>query len=182
MTREPRNLAKTPDGAGRAPFEKSGARIAPSTVTTPLAAVGRGLVAGAVGTAAMTAAQTATMRLRDGESSGTPAEVGRRIVEGVLRREVPEERMDALNDAMHWLYGTSWGAVYGVVRGSRRTRWPRHGLMLAAAVWGASLVELPAMKLAPPVWEYPPAELASDVGYHLAYGLAASGAYALIDR
>lgn len=151
-------------------------------MTTPLAAVGKGLAAGAVGTGAMTAAQMAAMKIRGGEASNTPAEVGRRIVEGVLRREVPEERMDALNNAMHVLYGTSWGAVYGIVQASRRPRSPRHGLAFGLAVWGVSLVQLPAMKLAPPVWEYPPDELAADVSFHLVYGLSVAAAFAAIDR
>ena len=45
-----------------------------------------------------------------------------------------------------------------------------------------SLVHLPAMKLAPPVWEYPPSSLAPDVGFHLVYGAAASAAWSLLDR
>lgn len=170
------------DGRGsRRRFGRVDAGYQPD-VATPLAAVGRGLVAGAAGTGAMTAAQTATMRLRGSEPSTVPAEVGRRIVEGVLRREVPEERIEALNNAMHVLYGTSWGAVYGLVQASRRPRAPRHGLAFGLLVWGASLVELPAMKLAPPVWEYPPKELAGDLGFHVVYGLSVAAAYAAIDR
>ena len=46
----------------------------------------------------------------------------------------------------------------------------------------ASLVELPAMKLSPPPWEQPPAELALDASYHLVYGMAVAAAYRLLDR
>jgi hypothetical protein len=52
----------------------------------------------------------------------------------------------------------------------------------AGVVWGASLVQLPAMGLAPPVWEYPPPQLASDVGFHLVYGVGVATAYAVLDR
>ena len=52
---------------------------------TPLSAAVRGLLAGAAGTVAMTAAQTAYYRATGSESSSTPGEVGKRIVEGVLR-------------------------------------------------------------------------------------------------
>ena len=38
------------------------------------------------------------------------------------------------------------------------------------------------MKLAPPVWEYPPKELMLDASYHLVYGVAVAGAYAVLDR
>lgn len=152
------------------------------TGQSPLGAVGRGLVAGAIGTAAMTAAQTAWYRATGSESSSTPAEVGRRLVEGVLRRRVPEERLPLLNQVMHWAYGTGWGVAYGLVAGTRRPGALRGGAAFGAAVWGSSLVELPAMRLAPPVWEYPPRQLASDVGFHLVYGIAAGAAFAALSR
>src|SRR3954463_8612758 len=127
----------------------------PSTLRT----LTRGLLAGAAGTAAMTAAQTAYLKARGEEPSTTPAEVGRRIVEGVLQRDVPERRMGALNNVMHWLYGTSWGALYGLARAYGRPGPLSDGSRLGALVWSASLVELPAMGLAPPVWKYPPDQL-----------------------
>jgi hypothetical protein len=49
-------------------------------------------------------------------------------------------------------------------------------------VWGASLVELPAMNPAPPVWKYPPDQPASDLGFHLAYGVGVATAHAVLDR
>jgi hypothetical protein len=49
-------------------------------------------------------------------------------------------------------------------------------------VWGASLVQLPTMGLALPVWEYPPEELASDVGFHVTYGIGVTTAYEVLDR
>jgi hypothetical protein len=142
--------------------------------TTPLGAVRRGLLAGAAGTAAMTAAQTAYLKARGEAPSSTPGEVGRRIVEGVFQRRVPEERTGLLNNAMHWLYGTSWGALYGLR--------PLGALRFAALVWSASLVHLPAMRLAPPVWEYPPEQLASDVGFHAVYGAGVAASYAVLAR
>jgi len=79
---------------------------------------------------------------------------------------------------MHGLYGTSWGIPYGIAAGSRRGSAPvRSGLAFGLAVWGASLVELPAMKLAPPPWEYSPPQLATDVGFHLVYGVAVAVAF-----
>ncbi len=149
---------------------------------TPLAAVAKGLLAGVAGTAAMTAAQTAAAKARGGsEPSTTPAQVGKRIIEGVLQRgPVGDDQIPALNTAMHWLYGTSWGAVYGLAQGTRHARISRGGPAFGTFVWSASLIELPAMKLAPPVWEYPPAGLAEEVGYHLVYGLGVAAAYAAL--
>jgi hypothetical protein len=47
-------------------------------------------------------------------------------------------------------------------------------------VWGASLVELPVLGLAPPVWEMDPQTAALDFSYHLVYGLAVAGVYAVL--
>ncbi len=151
---------------------------------TPLGAVGRGLVAGVVGTAAMTAAQTAYYKVTDTESSSTPGEVAKRIIEGVFQREVPEERMDALNQGMHWLYGTTMGLAYGLAAGSRRRPAPllRSATALGLVVWGVSRTEMTAMQIAPPPWQDPPASLAMDVGFHQVYGLGAAFAFRALSR
>jgi hypothetical protein len=141
----------------------------------------RGLAAGFAGTLAMTAYQTAVLKARGPEPSSTPGEVGRRIVEGVLERRVPEERMGLLNSAMHLAYGTSWGAPYAILHSSSEAGAARSGALAGLGVWAASLVGLPALKLAPPVWKYPPPELALDVSYHLVYGLSTAAAFRLLE-
>lgn len=142
----------------------------------------RGAIAGAAGTTAMTAAQTAYYKATGSEPSSTPGEVGKRLVEGVLGREVPDERMEALNQGMHCLYGTSWGLPYSVVAGSRRSNGSilASGTTLALLVWVAGRGELAAMKLAPPPWKDPPQALAMDVGSHLVYGLATVTAFRIL--
>ncbi len=149
---------------------------------TPLGAVARGAVAGAAGTAVMTGYQLAVAKLRGSESSSAPAEVAKRISEGVFDHPVPEERMGALNNAMHVVYGTGWGPVYGIAQGSLELPAFHHGLLFGTLVWGSSLIELPALGIAPPVWETPPLEVALDLSYHLVYGLGVAGAFALLSR
>ncbi len=159
--------------------------IGPSSQTSPplspLGAVWRGLAAGAAGTAAMTVAQTAHRQATGAKPSSLPGEVERRIVEGVLKRRVPRKRRPALNYLVHWIYGSSWGIPYGVIAGSGRGggggRPLAGGAALGTGVWGASLVVLPAMRLAPPVWRWSPPEVASDLGAHLVYGLGAAVAF-----
>ena len=142
---------------------------------TPLHALRRGLIAGAVGTAVMTAAQTAYYKATGAEPSSTPAEVGKRVIRGVLQRDVSDDKEGVLNNGMHWLYGTQWGVLYGLA-----ARRPTHGIVFGLVVWGASLVELPAMKLAPPVWEMEPAAIAPDLGFHLLYGVAVAGTHRVL--
>ena len=100
------------------------------------------------------------------------------MIRGVFHRRFDEDQTGTLNNVMHWSYGTGWGTAYALTDGvvTRVPAIPR-GLAFGALVWGVSLLELPAMKLAPPVWEYPPAELALDVSYHLVYGVAVAAAY-----
>jgi uncharacterized membrane protein YagU involved in acid resistance len=130
----------------------------------------------------MTATQLAVIRARGRQPSRTPAEVARRIIRGVFRRDVPEEKTELLNNGMHWTYGTGWGIVYGILAPSLQGPALRNGLLFGLIVWAASLVELPAMKIAPPVWETPPREVALDATYHLVYGVAAALAYAGLSR
>ena len=150
--------------------------------TTPLGAVIKGLVAGAIGTAVMTAYQLAAAKAMGSGSSNVPGEVGKRVLEGVFQREVSDEQVEQLTNPVHVIYGVSWGPLYGIVQSSLSRGSGRHGLAFGTAVWGASLVQLPAMKLAPPVWEMSPSSIALDLSYHLVYGIGVAAAYAAIDR
>ncbi len=151
-------------------------------VTPPRRSARDGAVAGVLGTLVMTAAQTVYLKATAGEPSSAPAEVGKRIITGVFQRDVPAVSETLLNNAMHWLYGTSWGFAYGVSRGQGSRGALRSGLTLGVVAWGASLVELPAMKLAPPVWKYEIETLAPDVGFHVVYGLATAIAFKVVNR
>jgi uncharacterized membrane protein len=122
----------------------------------------RGLAAGAIGTAAMTSVQMAYLRATGGQPSTAPGDVGRKLV------DVPRGRRAAFNQAMHMLYGTSWGAPFGLLRSSRRG----NGLLFGMAVWGVSLVELPLFDVAEPPWRQRPGALALDLAFHLLYGTA----------
>lgn len=126
----------------------------------------RGLLAAAVGTAAMTSVQVAYLSATGGEPSSAPGDVGRRVI------DVPRDRRAAFNQAMHMLYGTAWGAPFGLLRRSR----PRDGLLLGTAVWCVSLAELPLLDVAPPPWRQPAGALARDLAFHLVYGTATAAA------
>jgi hypothetical protein len=81
---------------------------------------------------------------------------------------------------MHWLYGSSWGAVYGVIQES--VRQPLlSGVALTSTVMATDYTVLPAMKLYDPPWRYPARTLAKDFATHLVHGLAIAGAYRALD-
>ena len=164
--------------------------------TTLLDRAGRGLVAGVAGTAAMTAWQELSAKLQSrrskdeatSQSSGTsdpwadapaPAKAGRLIL-GAIGYEVPPDEIGLLTNVMHWGYGTTWGAVYGAAMGNVAHDRPLvRGLGFGAWVWVMSYVQLVPLGIYRPPWKYPPAELALDLSYHLAYG-AGLGAAAVL--
>jgi hypothetical protein len=140
----------------------------------------RGLVAGAVGTAAMTLHQ----RLRQGPSSGgepgwnvapAPAQVARLALQRV-GIDPPAARIPLLTNAMHWLYGTGWGAGYALLAADADEE-PWAGPAFGLLVWALSYVQLVPLGIYEPPWEYEPAELVDDVGYHLTYGTATALAH-----
>jgi hypothetical protein len=158
-----------------------------------VASVGKGIVAGVAGTAAMTGYQLAVARLR-GQPLGPavphrwadaapPAQVAKKAAnalgfgERLTRQDVPR-----LTNAMHWLYGTSWGGLYGGAAGAVQPNPVIGGVAFGTSVWGASYAELVPLGIYEPPWRYPVKQLALDLSYHLVYGLAVAGAYAVIDR
>jgi hypothetical protein len=145
---------------------------------TPLGALLTGLVAGAVGTAAMDLVQFARYR-RGGDEDRL---LEWRVVEGVFQRELPAERAALTNNVMHWGYGIAWGGLFGLVAGSLRAPKVRHGLALGATAWAASYVLLPLAGLYRPIWEYDAKVLAKDLGDHLVYGLGTATAGLLARR
>jgi hypothetical protein len=111
--------------------------------------IGIGLVAGAVGTAAMTVSSTVEMRLRGREPSTVPAQAAGRIL-GVAPTGEHERRRIAT--FVHWGYGTGWGAARGLI-GALGVRGSGATALFFAVVWCTELVTLPALDIGvAPVW------------------------------
>lgn len=160
---------------------------------TPLGAVARGIVAGAVGTLAMDTYWYVRYRAGGGRESfvpwelsspvhswddaPAPAQVGRRLYEAFAQRELPGSRARLVNTVTHWGYGLLAGAQYGLFAGSLQRPRVVYGLPFGAAVFGAGYVVLPVAKLYKPIWEYDAKTLATDLGAHLVYGLTTASAF-----
>lgn len=115
-------------------------------------------------------------------AASAPAKLARRIIEGVFDRHVPPERIGLLTNAMHWAYGTGWGAPYGLIEGTRPGQALRRGLLFGTGVWASSYVTLVPMGLYEAPWKYSPSELGFDLSYHLASGAGVGAGYRLLDR
>lgn len=173
----------------------SGSSACPSRMT-PVGAVARGLVAGAVGTLAMDALLFARYKRGGGEShfapwelsSGlaswddapAPAQVGKRLVEGLFQRKLPPERARLVNNVTHWMFGIFGALQYGILAGSLSRPRVAYGLPFGAALWASGYVILPAAKLYEPIWEYDAKTLAKDLSAHLLYGTVTAATFGLL--
>ena len=142
-------------------------------------AIGRGLVAGLAGTAAMTISSTVEARLRGRAFSTAPA---RATAKALGIREFDSDLAQARwNDLSHWGYGTGWGVLRGLlgVTGlSPRAATVTHG----AAIYGAAQVTLPALDVVPPSIFWGAKEIAIDALHHAVYATATGLAYRLIAK
>ena len=158
-----------------------------SPTLSPLGALFRGIFAGAVGTAALDTVQFVRYRVGGGDSSAkawetseglsswedapAPAQVGRRLAEGLFDIKIPPSDARLVNNVTHWAFGTLSGALYGLIAGSLRKQKVVYGLPFGASVWAGGYMVLPAAKLYKPIWEYDAKTLADDLSGHLVYGL-----------
>ena len=140
--------------------------------------VGKGLFAGAAGTAAMTVSSTLEMKLSGRAASQTPAQAA----EAVLDVEPTDDDSEArFSNLVHWGYGTGWGGVRGLLA---TTGLP--GPLATAAhlglVWGAEQVVLPALDVSAPVFKYGGKATATDLLHHVVYATATGLAYSYLER
>ncbi|MDX5435908.1 MAG: hypothetical protein LPK03_01865 [Pontibacter sp.] len=131
-------------------------------------AIGKGVVAGLVGTAVMTIAQMIEMQLEDRDSSDTPYKAAKKVF-GVKAED--EDAKENINNLMHFAYGTAWGiprallAEFGIggVAGTATH---------FGAVWGTELTVMPSLDLMEPVTEWKPKAISEDMLFHSIYAIA----------
>lgn len=164
---------------------------------TPLAAVAAGLLAGAVGTVCLDTVQYLKYRRKGGQDSPLrwefaavdsweeapdPGQVAKRVIEGFTQRKLPDRWAFPISTGMHWAYGSSAAAAYGILAGSLRRPHAAYGLPFGAAVWASGYVILPEGGLYKPIWQYDAKTLASDLSAHLAYGAGTGAAFLLLAK
>ena len=138
--------------------------------------VGRGLVAGAIGTAAITAAQAIAAKATNGGESHAPAEAAEKVVG--IHADGPEERK-RLNVGVHWAYGTLLGLPRSLMS-ALGMGGPSATMLHFGLVWGGAMAMLPSLDLAPPPWRWGAGELAKDGAMHAVYAVAAGAADGLM--
>jgi hypothetical protein len=164
---------------------------------TPLAAVAGGLLAGAIGTIGLDAVQYLKYRRSGGTESplawefapvetwdqaNAPGQVARRVIEGFTQRKLPDRWAFPISTAMHWAYGMSAAAAYGVLAGSLRRPRAAYGLPFGATVWITGYVVLPEGGLYKPILQYDAETLSWDLAGHLAYGASTGTTFWLLAK
>lgn len=165
---------------------------------TPLGALVRGAVAGGAGTAAMDLVRYVRYRRGGGDdgpvhwelastpadfaAAGPPAQVGKRLVEGLFDTKMDDDLAPITNNVVHWATGMQWGALYGLVAGSRAAPRPALGLVLGPIAWGTAYAVLGAAGLYRPIWEYDLATLRKDLGAHVVFGVVTGTAFRVLHR
>ncbi len=160
---------------------------------TPLGALGRGLLAGAIGAGIQTLFFKATRRIapETPKSAFTPPEskqagematetVARRFVEGFAQRgPLGDEAKRRGGEIVHFGFGAAWGGLYGLARESLPSlRGLPGALGFATLVWmvGDNLI-LTAFRLSAPPTAYPVKTHAYAFSAHLPYAFGAELAY-----
>lgn len=159
-------------------MEETRARETGPTIGRVAACVGKGLAAGLAGTAVMTLAQRAQMAASGSEGSDTPVRAVEKVFGIQFADDASRERSSQLT---HWAYGTSLGAVVGLLGAAGLGNAAATGAHFAVA-WGGSTVGLPALGVAPPTTEWSPRQMVTDAGFHSLYALTSGAVYAWLDR
>jgi hypothetical protein len=152
---------------------------ATGAANTLAGAIGKGLLAGFAGTAAMTVSSTVEAKVRGRAASSAPARATAKML-GIKEFEdgVAEARF---NDLSHWGYGTGWGVLRGLLGATgmpAKTATALHG----GAIYGAAQVTLPALEIAPPSIFWPKEEIAIDAFHHTVYAVATGITYEALNR
>ena len=132
-----------------------------ATHQSPLAVIVKGALAGAAGTAVMSAFMERAPELmeRTGMGSGEPPappeepeaasspteELADRVTDG----ELAPDDLSVAGQAIHWGYGAAWGAYFAVIQSTFRPPSIIHGLFLGGLMTTVAVKLVPQLGLAP---------------------------------
>lgn len=141
-------------------------------------AIGKGLLAGLAGTAAITVSQMIEMHFTKRKPSEAPVKVVSQIANV---KPNSEEDKQLVSQEIHWAYGTTWGVARGLISLTGLKGFPAT-LVHFAALWGSALIILPKYQAGPPITEESPKAIAIDAFHHAVYAMATGLAYDALDQ
>lgn len=132
-------------------------------------ALGVGLIAGLAGTLAMTIAQRIEMKITGRKASDIPVKALRELMD---LTSVTEGKDIAVSNKLHFLYGIDLGMIRGLISLSGLKGMEASSIHFAT-IWGAELVVLPVLRVAPPVYKQKPKAVLKDAFFHMIYAVTA---------
>jgi hypothetical protein len=142
------------------------------------AALGRGLIAGLVGTAAITLSQTIERKITGKPTNFAPGDAASKAL------DIEASKMEArkkFSDEVNWVYGTSWGSVRGMLSLMGLKGLPATAIHWAAVFYTAITIE-PDFEVAPPINEWSKKSIAMFALHHVIYAATAGLVYDAIDK
>ncbi len=139
-----------------------------------LGALSRGMLAGAVGTAAMTMSERLEMAATGRSGSQVPGKVGAHLLPG----KEPSSPSDVagLNSAVHWTHGITMGALRGALDAAGM-RGYRASLAHFALLWGGDAALYRLLGIAEEPWRWSASELATDLLHKSVYAGVTGATY-----
>ncbi len=137
-------------------------------------AAARGMLAGAVGTLAMTLTERLEMTISGRAPSTVPGQVGAHLLPGADPRE--ESDVARLNGPVHWAHGISMGALRGALDGMG-LRGPAASAAHFALLWTGDVALYRTLGIADAPWRWSGDELATDVLHKGVYAAVTGAVY-----
>lgn len=132
-------------------------------------ALGKGLIAGLVGTAAITFSQAIERKITGRPTSFAPGDAASKAL------DIEASKMEArkkFSDEVNWVYGTSWGSARGILSLLGLKGFPATAIHWAAIFYTAITIE-PDFEVAPPINEWSKKDLALFAFHHVIYAATA---------
>lgn len=142
------------------------------------AALGKGLIAGLVGTAAITLSQAIERKLTGKPTSFAPGDAASKAL------DIEASKMEArkkFSDEVNWVYGTSWGSARGMLSLFGLKGLPAAAIHFAAIFYTATTIE-PDFEVAPPINEWRKIDLAMFALHHVIYAATAGFVFDAINK
>lgn len=141
-------------------------------------AIGRGLIAGAAGTAAITTSQMVEMKIEDRPPSSAPADAASKALD--IQPATPEDKAK-FSQEVHWTYGTLWGVTRGVLSLFGVKGWTATALHWAALT-GTEMIMEPSLGVAKPVSQWSAKQIVLSSFHHAVYAVATGLVFDAIDE
>lgn len=165
-----------------------------ATYQSPLTVIVKGALAGAAGTAAMGAfmerAPGALERIGWSIPSGpkgptapdTPTEeLAERLVEGVADERLPDDAKEPAGQAVHWTYGSAWGAFFGVMQASLKLPHLLHGVLFGLLVGTVADTVMPRLGLQVAPGNKPAGLTAFQMAAHVVFGVTTATVWGVLN-